>query len=156
MATLFRRWGCLALINQQGQEGTIGKIARLLPHIQMHACGRYKREVEKLGLAAKLAELVCRRAGLRSPAQCLYDELLAETMHAEFEHLPSRKNETRYTLSDITHRIDECIAGGKVIARLQYETEHARFLIVSTAVTHFYRVYLFKYLSKKKPNVRKY
>eukprot|EP00964_Phaeocystis_antarctica_P048425 scaffold28031_cov34-Phaeocystis_antarctica.AAC.1 len=85
----------------------------------MRACGRYKKEILALGSAARLAELEKRRAGLASPAQFIYDEMLAETMSAKVEHLPSRKNETTNSAYDITRAIDHCIASGKVIANLQ-------------------------------------
>ena len=144
MPTLFRKWGCLSLISQQGMEGSIGKVARMLPHIQTRPCGRYKNSVLALGSAAKLVELERRRAGLASPAQFIYDEMLAETMAAKVEHLPSRKNETTNTLFDITRFIDQCIASGKVSTNLQLQREQAKFMIVSSVIIHHLRFYLFR------------
>lgn len=151
MPTLFRKWGSLSLISQQGMEGSIGKVGRMLPHIQMRACGRYKKEILALGSAARLAELEKRRAGLASPAQFIYDEMLAETMSAKVEHLPSRKNETTNSAYDITRAIDHCIASGKVIANLQLQREQAKFMVVSSVVIRHLRFYLFKAQPGAKP-----
>ena len=144
MPTLFSNWGSLSLISQQGMEGSIGKMSRMLKHIQMKACGRYKKAVLALGVAGRLAELEKRRAGLASPAQYIYDEMLAETMAAKVEHLPSRKNETTNTAFDITRAIDHCIASGKVLANLQLQRDHAKSMIVSCVIIRHLRFYLFK------------
>ena len=78
--------------------------------------------------------------------------MLAETMGAKFEHLPSRKNETTNTLFEITRSIDRCIASGKVITNLQLQREQAKFMVVSSVIIHHLRFYLFR----KQPGARPY
>ena len=44
MPVLFRRYGCLEILNQTAMEAKVGKIARIMPHIQLAPCGRYSLE----------------------------------------------------------------------------------------------------------------
>eukprot|EP00966_Prymnesium_polylepis_P332777 7388256-Prymnesium_polylepis.1 len=84
LPVLFRKLGSLEGMCQSVVEGTIGKIARLLPHLQMKAVGRYSKEVEAGGTAAKLAELERRRAIMNSPAQTIMEELMMDTFEAKY------------------------------------------------------------------------
>ena len=84
LAVLFRRYGCLEILNQTAMEAKVGKIARIMPHIALSPGGRYMYSLETLrgGDATIKAEYERRVANLASPAQAVTEELLQETLHA--------------------------------------------------------------------------
>jgi hypothetical protein len=128
LPTLFRRLGSLEGISQQSVEGTIGKLARLLPHIQTKPCGRYSKELEH-DREGKLEELMRRRANLKSPAQAIAEEFMMETLETTYEMAPSRDHSTRLPLRAILWNIDNAIASGNVVTYDKYVLYWRRYMV---------------------------
>ena len=128
LAHLFRQWGCLELISQQGMEGTVGKLGRLLPHIQLKPCGRYTKAVKELGKEAMQKVLEARRAALASPAKKIYEEFAMEIMELQYEHLPSKAHDSRYCQREILIKIDQEIAADRVLTGTEYTGYWQRYL----------------------------
>ena len=120
LPVLYRRFGCLELICQTGVEGMIQKIGRILPHVQLKPTGRYSKETLLGGEEAVTAELIRRRACLRSCSQAVGEELWMEWSHGTYEHLPSKvkaNNEgNQWQPRDIMLKVDADIAAGNVMS----------------------------------------
>ena len=130
LPVLFRKWGSLEGMSQQAVEGTIGKLARLLPHLQLKPAGRYTKEVEAAGALAKLAELERRRAVMKSPAQTIVEEFSLETFESKYGI--STKDKESLALREICLRIDEGIAAGRVVTHAQYKLYWQRYMAVES------------------------
>ena len=130
LPVLFRRYGCLELMNQTAMEAKVGKITRIMPHVQLAPCGRYSLETIRAGVAAVKAEYERRLANLASPAQAITEELLQETLHAEYEHLPAKKagHKSVWKLRDIMKRVDKDVAEGKVVKHADWVAYWRRFM----------------------------
>ena len=128
LPSLFRKWGSLEGICQSMVEGTIGKLARLLPHLQLKPGGRYTKETEAGGAPAKLEELERRRRIMKSPAQTIVEEFALETFETKYGI--STNDREAIELREICLRIDEAIAAGKVVAHAQYKLYWQRYMAI--------------------------
>ena len=90
-----RKWGSLEGMCQSSVEGTIGKLARILPHLQLKPGGKYSNDILNAPnpTEAKLEELMRRRAMLESPAEMIVDEFNLE--HLEVEYGLTLKDKSR-------------------------------------------------------------
>ena len=134
MPYLYRKWGCMELVSQQGMEGTVGKLSRLLPRIPWHVRGRYKKGLTRTEQEEVLEQ---RRADLASPSQKVVEEFLQEAMESVTEHLPNKQHDTRHTLKEILLAIDHDIEAGQVISYEEYVGYWRRYM-----ATHRYYVRL--------------
>ena len=133
--TLFRKWGCMELISQTAMEGTIGKLGRIMPHIKLHAAGRYDEDTLASGPEARAAVLQARRAGVRTYEQAVYDELSLEAQAAEYELLPCKKrsHKHQYTMKEVHMLMDRAIHEGRVMAYadfVKYARRYIGFMMV--------------------------
>jgi len=116
----------MELVSQQGMEGTVGKLSRLLPRIAFHVRGAYKRECASE--AERTEELMRRREANAPPAQKVVEAFAKDAMESTTEHLPSRGHETRHALKDILLAIDEDIAAGRVMPYDKFVLYWRRFM----------------------------
>ena len=95
----------------------MGKIARIMPRIQLHPCGRYSMETVRAGREAMAQAYLQRVANLASPAQAITEALMQESLHSTYEHLPCRKQKGKsaWSLRDIMLRVDKDVAAGSVM-----------------------------------------
>jgi hypothetical protein len=128
MPHLFRKWGCMELVSQQGMEGSVGKLSQLLPRIPWHVRGRYENGLTD---EEKEVELERRRDELAPPAQKVYEEFRQESMESTTEHLPSKSNDTKFSLKEILVLIDEAIEKGLVVSYEEYVAYWYRFIAMT-------------------------
>jgi hypothetical protein len=129
LPVLFRKWGSLEGMCQSYVEAAIGKLSRLLPHLQLKPGGRYSKEVEAAGAPAKLAELERRRATMDSPAKTIVEELSLETFETKYGI--STGDKFALPLREICLRIDEAIVAGKVVPHAKYKLYWQRYMVVN-------------------------
>ena len=109
---LMRKWGSLEGVSQQCVEGMIGKVARIMPHLQLKPVGPYSKEIR--GCREKeLAELERRRAHMDAPAEAIVEELMMDTLATKYGLTP--KDHDAMPLSEVLLKIDEAIAAKNVI-----------------------------------------
>ena len=127
MPTLFRKWGSLEGISQTCVEGMIGKVARLMPHLQVKPVGPYPKEIR--GCREKeLEELERRRAHADAPAEAITENLMMETLEARYGLTPNDKD--ALPLREILLKIDDAILAGNVVANAIYVTYWRRYMAV--------------------------
>lgn len=106
LPTLFRKWGSLEGISQQVVEAMIGKVARIVPHLQMKAVGAYSKAA--CGCREReLEELESKRLALDAPAERIVEESMMETLEATYGLTPKDKDAQpqRQILLDLDHGI---------------------------------------------------
>ena len=128
LPTLMRKWGSLEGMCQSSVEGTIGKLARILPHLQLKPGGKYSNDILNAPnpTEAKLEELMRRRAMLESPA---VDEFNLE--HLEVEYGLTLKDKSRMPMREILLKIDDAITAGKVVPYTKYNVYWQRYMAVT-------------------------
>jgi hypothetical protein len=126
LPTLFRKWGSLEGISQQAVEGMIGKVARLMPHLQLKPCGQYKKEIRG-NRALELEECERRRAHLDAPAEVLVEELMMQTMETTYGLTP--KDRDAKPMREHLLDLDHAIATGNTTPADQYNTYWRRSMV---------------------------
>ena len=131
---LFRKYGCLELINQNPIEATMEQIGKRVQRIQFSdTAGAYSMEAQA-DPAKQQEELEARRRRARSPAQLMYEEFSDDKMDLSYQPIPHGKKEkgpsSRITAHEIMLQIDLGIADGKVISYEQYCQYWTRWMAV--------------------------
>ena len=116
LKTLFRRYGCMEMINQSVMEGQVGQLKKVLQHCQLNAAGDYEHDVKLMGEAAIEAVRAERQAKQKLPAQVVHKHFMLVTMHTEYSFckIKSKKVKTSYSPSDVCLMIDQAVEKGNV------------------------------------------
>jgi hypothetical protein len=133
MPTLFRKWGCMGLISQEGMEGSVGKLAQLLPKLATHPRGAYNKQKSEADPGYREEEYQRRLAEQASPAQKVIEEFLMEASESMTEHLPNKQHDTRMSQKDMQLRIDDAIQRGDVMTNDEFEKYCHRYMAVAVA-----------------------
>ena len=132
LPTLFRRVGSLEGVSQQSVEGTIGKVARLMPHLQLKPGGKYANAI-KDDRAARLAELERRRATLDSPSTTIMEELMMEGLDCSGTYgMTTKDSDAMPPLRTILSKIDQAIALGRVVPYSKFSLYWKRYMFVES------------------------
>ena len=114
---LFRRYGCLELINQDPMEQTVQRMGEAIAKCQHGDCGGARRK----GVSDEehQADLDARRAAARTQSHILYNHMQQHAMDTVSAPIPKDKDTNR-SLIDIRLAIDNARSEGKVITYAQY------------------------------------
>lgn len=127
MPLLMRKWGSLELVSQQVVEGMIGKVARIMPHIQLNPVGAYPEGIRG-NRTLELEELAKRRANADAPAERITEELMMETLQAKYG---LGNNDTQaMTHAEYLLTLDECIAKRNTTPAELFDAYCFRYLLV--------------------------
>lgn len=133
MPKLFRKWGCMGLISQEGMEGSVGKLATLIPRVAWHVRGAYNKALCDADPGYKEAEYERRLAELAPPAQKVVEEFLMEASESRTEHVPNKQHDTRWSQKDMQLRIDDAIKNDDVMPHADFQAYCQRFQAVTVA-----------------------
>lgn len=130
---LFRKWGCMGLMSQEGMEGSVGKLAQLIPRIATHPRGAYNKQKCEDDPGYREEEYQRRLAEQASPAQKVVEEFMMEASESRTEHLPNKQHDTRWSQKDMQLRIDDAIQKGEVITYAEWVAYCQRYQAATVA-----------------------